>query len=468
MGWERPLDGVEDVAWDELLAGSWEREASGERVVGLLRDIAAGQGDPASLDDLLLDDADYFYTESGTDSGYVAAMPEALRFLARIAAAPATGDRTRVAIIEQIEEMCWAPIDAEGATEAELDARVDTLRAALLDSREALDEVVRLAPHTAPRVARRLAALGAGAYEPRWRGIARPLGHERSYRIASAGPLVLVGGDRFLDPADGTVLATVPPGRGSGVALTDPEGPCFVRRGRAGGLVVWRHRQGNWQRTRVGLPWPLGKLFLTLAADGDELYGWTVSGAVGRVDPRSGRWIGAVARAPRAAENGLHPYRIGDRRFAVMIAGYHPERSVFRLDLTRGSVDRLPIENVHRCITSFRSGLVFNGPRGVRRFDAESGAEIGDPIPASYFSSGCSYEIDGRSYLAIGDIRQIRRVDAETGEPVGAPLPGHRREITAITAAIVAGRPTLISVDGATVRRWDAETGTPWPAPLPE
>lgn len=55
----------------------------------------------------------------------------------------------------------------------------------------------------------------------------------------------------------------------------------------------------------------------------------------------------------------------------------------------------------------------------------------------------------------------VRIWDPTTGLPVGEPLTGHTDCVTAVTTAVVDGRPVVFSgsFDG-TVRMWSAATGT--------
>ncbi|WP_221321323.1 PQQ-like beta-propeller repeat protein [Actinoplanes sp. L3-i22] len=465
MGWERPLDGVEDVPWDELLAGSSEAGATGAILVGVLRDLAAGHGGLGRIEDLLYADADYFYTEYGQDGGYVAALGPAIRFLARIAASnPSRG--TSESIVELIGEMVGAPIERHGATEAELDAAVDGVRAALVDSRGALDEVARLFPVVEPTVAQLFAGLGGGAYEPRWRGVARPFARDSAYQIDVVPGFVVVsswgGAARFLDPGTGETVASFPEyhRQGRSVPFGDPAGPGVLTIANWRGLRRWRHRDGVWKSARIRFR------VAAVAVSGDEIYVRTSGGDIGCLDGRTGKQIGLAVRVPGSEKYGLHPYRIGDRRMVALGNG----RSLLRLDLGRGVVQE-PIEGVHAVLSTFqlrgRTCLaVQTTDDRVRRIDAAAGTPIGVPIPMPRLDGACAYEVGGRPYLAISSGRQILRFDAETGEAAGSPLVGHRREIRGIAAAVIDGRPTLFSVDGSTVRRWDAPTGTPWPAPM--
>ncbi|GGN50383.1 hypothetical protein FHR83_009164 [Actinoplanes campanulatus] len=144
--------------------------------------------------------------------GLLAAAP-VISFLARLAASRPSDAVTRRAV-ETVADLVYAPIDRHDATGAELDEQIDAVRVALLGHRDALEEAARLVPAAGPFAARLLAEAGAGAHEPRWRGIAWPFVRARASEIGVLagpdGPVVALAGDcalRFHQPDNGRLLA---------------------------------------------------------------------------------------------------------------------------------------------------------------------------------------------------------------------------------------------------------------------
>jgi WD40 repeat protein len=108
----------------------------------------------------------------------------------------------------------------------------------------------------------------------------------------------------------------------------------------------------------------------------------------------------------------------------------------------------------------------------VRRWDATTGAPIGDPLTGHTYSVRTVTALtlpDGRALLATaGDDRTVRRWDAATGTPIGNPLTGHTGPVKAITALTPPDGRALLATASTdrTIRRWDATTGTPIGNPL--
>ncbi|MFC4068787.1 hypothetical protein [Actinoplanes subglobosus] len=478
--WDRPLDGVAQVPWEELLAGSEDATANGIEMIRALTAIAAGDevyGNCERIGDMLTPDADFRYSEWGQDFGYGRAAPAVVGFLARIAASH-TDDHTTTTCIEWIENLVNTPIEPVGATDEDVDAHVDAIRSALLDNRAALREAARRLPEFRPVVDRLIAEAGAGAYEPRWRGVARPFAasHATDVGLVDAGrPLVVglhtYGATDFHDPGTGTVVVSSPEWwRESTVwPLDDPAGPMLVT-GKP--RRVWRHRDGAWSARYLGHP--LRSLTVVAVDDGEILIRYARN-VLARLDARTGARIGPEVPLPWGREvhtQSWHPYRSGGRRF-VLVGLNHNEKAL-RIDLDEGVVDGPPLVNPGRFLTSFeldgRTVLVFAADGAMLRVDAESGEGAGDPIEVPRFTawreSACVYRQGDRPMLAVASGRRILRFDARTGAEAGPPMLGHRREVIAVRAAVIGGRPTLFSVDYGTIRRWDAVTGVPWPAPI--
>jgi hypothetical protein len=371
-------------------------------------------------------------------------------------------------------------MDRPDTTDAELDVWADELRAALSTAENALAEAARLVPTLQPAVSA-LASRGyAGSYEPRWRGIARPLVHSPAFSVdvvTSAGRTLLAvpnwkTGPEFRDPSTGDIVAAFPApwprharafADDHGLAVLTADGP---RRGggHRGPLTLWRHDGQDWSPRLIGpriRPWPLLPAVRSVAAGDGEFYVGLSGGGITRHDSRTGTRLGPPLRVP------------DDQRFSLYggpVALATVRGKVYRLDFTAGRAVRAPIDHdVYHRPAAFRLGgrpclAVIPStfpPSEVWRI---SDAVVEPPIKVPSPYAVCAYELGGRPVLAIASDVQIYRYDAETAEPVGPALTGHRRPITGITAGTIDGRPTLFSADRATIRRWDAATGAPWPA----
>ena len=120
-----------------------------------------------------------------------------------------------------------------------------------------------------------------------------------------------------------------------------------------------------------------------------------------------------------------------------------------------------------------RPGLATGGSDGtVRRWDATTGAPIGEPLTGhtSSVSAAAAYTtVEGRPALATASTDgTMRRWDATTGAPIGKPLTGHSGQVWAVVAYTTTERRPALATAGAhrIVRRWDAITGAPIGEPL--
>lgn len=498
--WDRPLDGLDEVPWDELLGANDAAE-----LVSALRSLAGEDGNQDRVYEVLEDnDYDYWYaTVSGKPEGFRPAAAPALRFLARIAAQP-SGFGSHAAL-ELIEIIMDAALDRPTMTGVELDAMVDALRAELDAARPALAEASRLGRAADAPVRNLLAGVDAGvllggAYEPRWRGVARPLLDSPTGRLTVVGGMLITrekSGLVFRSPHDGEPIHTF--------GCPGPEGAWpfagstwdtnvlpfsknemrvhpFVDRDGPGVLTVdaggrhprlWRPVGGDWRATRLVRPGlrlrPSAWRASTVAAHGGECFVGHADGVVLRFDARTG----VPSGQPITLTDNSAMLSVDDDHLMVQRRTPDGERNLIRVALATGRpVDPLfrpsrkpPV----RYVAEGRPRLAFtDGSRPeLYRVDAETGVEIGSPIGIGDLNGFCVYELGGRPRLAVAGYRQVHRLDAETGEPVGPPLFGHRRIVLDVASASVDGRAVLYSADGATVRRWDAETGTPWPAAVP-
>ncbi|QRV80120.1 hypothetical protein RhiJN_08135 [Ceratobasidium sp. AG-Ba] len=95
----------------------------------------------------------------------------------------------------------------------------------------------------------------------------------------------------------------------------------------------------------------------------------------------------------------------------------------------------------------------------VRVWDAETSAQIGDPLTGhSYSVTSVAYSPDGRRIVSGSGDKTVRVWDAETGAQIGDPLAGHSHWVTSV-AYSPDGRRIVSGSDDKTVRVWDAETG---------
>jgi hypothetical protein len=111
--------------------------------------------------------------------------------------------------------------------------------------------------------------------------------------------------------------------------------------------------------------------------------------------------------------------------------------------------------------------IVTAGDGGVlRRWDAETGHEIGPPFKGhDGWVSALKFSPDGHRLVSGGDDRTVRLWNVETGEQIGKPLVGHTDEVW---DAVFSPDGHLVAsggVDG-TVRLWNADTGEPIGEPL--
>lgn len=508
--WDRPLDGLDEVPWEQLLGPHDAAE-----LVAALRSLAEEDWRDQQLCvdhriyDLLGDtDNDYSYaTAYGRTEGFRPAAVPALRFLARIAAQPSGVGSYKA--LELIEVIMDAALDRPSMTGDELDAMVDGLRAEFDAARPALAEAIRLGHHGDIPVSGLLAwvdsgLLLGGAYEPRWRGVARPLLDSPTGRLTVAGGMLVTrekSGLVFRSLHDAVPIHTFPypgpegtrpfPGSTSqpdswfptnkilARPFADSDGPGVLTVDVGGRRTrLWRLDGEGWAAVRLVRPglhlWPSAWRAETVAAHGGECFVGYADGVIVRFDARTGAPCGEpIALAGSAQMLGADDdyltarYLKRDRHGNDLI--------LVRIDLATGRPvgpsfgwsSTLPV----RYTAQGRARLAFvgwSGPgRALYRVDAGTGEQIGLPISMGDLDGFCVYEVGGRPYLAVTGYRQVHRLDAETGEPAGAPLFGHRRIVLDVVSAVVDGRPVLYSADGATVRRWDAETGTPWPAPVP-
>jgi hypothetical protein len=362
-----PLDGVEDVPWDELLTTS-EEPATGARVIAELRALADGGTWTDRLSDLLIEDADYFYTEWGTDCGYGPAAAPVLRFLARIAAAHPS-DETTVAVLDHMVELVSAPVDREGASPEEIDNKIDTVREVLCDSRGLLREAAGHVPARADAVDGLLAGSYSGAYEPRWRGIARELAGSCGYRVdvVRVAQRTLIDTENgLLDPDTGEQV--YPPPSSTGLTLRADWRGWLRRHVEAGRSRTVRQPIGG-ARDRV-LSFPLDGRTYLVRLDAN---------AVRRVDAGTREEIGApipVAQPVAACVLDLDGpvLAVASGRQIHLFDAVSGERTVRALSGHRRALTDLAVADLDGRPTLFSVDGV-----SLRRWDARTGT----PWPAA-------------------------------------------------------------------------------------
>ncbi|QRV94610.1 hypothetical protein RhiJN_22628 [Ceratobasidium sp. AG-Ba] len=107
-----------------------------------------------------------------------------------------------------------------------------------------------------------------------------------------------------------------------------------------------------------------------------------------------------------------------------------------------------------------------SGDKTVRVWDAEKGAQIGDPLAGhSHWVTSVAYSPDGRRIVSGSVDKTVRVWDAETGAQIGDPLAGHSHSVRSVAYSPDGRRIVSGSVD-KTVRVWDAETGAQIGDPL--
>lgn len=489
--WARPLAGIDTVPWADLLGGD------AAPFLDALAVLAAHGGNADAVDDLLSDtDDSYPWGIEDEGFGYRDAAVPALGFLARIAAGPSHIDRAET--IELIDRIAHTEVQRAGRSDAEMDARVDALRAALVDARPALAEAARHPSTSAPVLERLLAGVDAGilpggADQPRWRGVARPFLRTASPRLAAHGGLLALNEETrvvFRSAADGRAVSTlifpnpachetvrvsphtneVKPAARWSEAFVDEHGPGVLVAERRGPRVwLWRPKGTTWRAIRLTRPGvslrSAARRVRAMTAGGGECVVGYGDGVIARFDSLTGTPSGT---SPRLGEpvHDLH-LRAGHGRVAAVLT---PDLIP---DVADGSRIQARVRNPPVFYTASggaRIAAITGGGR-IRRYDPVTGAEVGAPIVAERPAALCVYRWQGRDRLAVAAYRQVLRFDAETGEPLGPPLDGHRSQLRDIASGFVAGRPVLFSLDiraaqepTAIVRRWDAETGKPFPA----
>ena len=110
------------------------------------------------------------------------------------------------------------------------------------------------------------------------------------------------------------------------------------------------------------------------------------------------------------------------------------------------------------------------GDGTVRRWNATTGAPVGDPMtghtgPVTALAAWSGP--DGPMLASGGADGTVRLWNATTGAPIGDPMTGHTGSVRALAAWSGPDGPMLASASGdGTVRRWNATTGAPVGDPM--
>jgi hypothetical protein len=200
-------------------------------------------------------------------------------------------------------------------------------------------------------------------------------------------------------------------------------------------------------------------------------------GTVRRWDATTGAPIGEPLTGHTGQVNAVATYTV-DGRPALASGGV--DGTVRRWDATTGAPIGEPLTGhtgqvniVATYTVDGRPGLVSGSNDGtVRRWDATTGKQAGprrrrasqhskDDTGLGWVVALAACTVDGRPALASGGIdRTVRRWDATTGAPIGEPLTGHTGPVLALAAYTIANESRLASVgaDG-NLLLWDAVSG---------
>ncbi|GAA2716704.1 hypothetical protein [Actinoplanes palleronii] len=396
MDWSRPLDGLEDVAWDEFERGG----AVAADLASLARATPERARPIADDIDLLLEHCNIYQP---------AAVP-AVGFLARIAAAHPC-DEVSAQALRLIDEIAFGWTD--GATDEERQARRAELRTVLVSSVPALREAARVVPGVRRQALRQVEQISTGVlpggfWDPRWHGVARAFVDRAAARVR----VVTVGGRSLLltigfggpaafwDPATGEPVGPARPRDGDGdvggpLILTKAELAAagrglpeveFLALGKAAGHARLRRWRG-WSRLVPRASSPLDRIKgarVPYESAGRPCVAIGVSGALRRFDATTGDEIGAeIAFGDGDLPPAVCAYQQDGR--TILAVGAH--RQIHRLDAATGEpagplLDGHPEEVTGLAATSVggRPTLYAATEQGVFRWDARTGT----PWPAAF------------------------------------------------------------------------------------
>ncbi|KAE9385107.1 WD40 repeat-like protein, partial [Gymnopus androsaceus JB14] len=103
-----------------------------------------------------------------------------------------------------------------------------------------------------------------------------------------------------------------------------------------------------------------------------------------------------------------------------------------------------------------------SGDKTVRIWDANTGAQIGDPLHGhdNWVSSSVAFSPDGTRIVSGSGDKTVRIWDANTGAQIGDPLHGHDNWVSSVAFSPDGTRIVIVSGSSdETVRIWDANTG---------
>ncbi|MFE6848298.1 hypothetical protein [Streptomyces sp. NPDC057686] len=211
--------------------------------------------------------------------------------------------------------------------------------------------------------------------------------------------------------------------------------------------------------------------------EGEPVVRWGVGWAAGTmVDDRFGQealgedadWVRAVAtavvdgRLVAVAASGTKTVRVWDldngRRVGEPATGQHDgEPSTGRTDW------------VCTMATNGHSVAVTGGWKTMRVWDLTTGEQVGEPLVGHNGGvwAVAAAVVNGRPVVVTGGYdRTVRLWDLTTRKPVGEPLTGHTGVIRAVATAVVEGRPVAVTGGPQSLRVWDLTTGQQIGEPL--
>ncbi|MFJ4472011.1 WD40 repeat domain-containing protein [Streptomyces sp. NPDC089424] len=206
----------------------------------------------------------------------------------------------------------------------------------------------------------------------------------------------------------------------------------------------------------VPLTLPDGRMRMGVA--GDE-YGFCLW------DGESGRLLGDAVGDDRIYEVAAGVQSDGRPVFVgAGVHGLHLWDAVTGQPLTRPLDHVEPVAVTVATLTDGRSLIVTGDSQGVQRWQGDlcevpGGAEIDAPYIRTLATA---YMQDGRALIVAvaEDDEVVRRWDAETGEEIGVPIPT-QGDYMRIAVAAVSGRMRLFTADRDAVRQWDLLSGEP-------
>jgi WD40 repeat protein len=253
------------------------------------------------------------------------------------------------------------------------------------------------------------------------------------------------------------------------VIYRSPAGLVELVSAAAGQVMRWNVESGQlltaFQRTAeasadywepASLTFPDGRMRIGVA--GDE-YGFCLW------DGESGRLLGDAVGDDRIYEIAAGVQSDGRPVFVgAGVHGLHLWNPVNGQPLTQPLDHVEPAAVTLATLTNGRSLIVTGDSEGVQRWQGDlCELPVGAQIDAPHIDTlTTAYMQDGRALIvAVAEEGEVvRRWDAETGEEIGVPIPT-QGEYMRIAAAAVSDRTRLFTADRGVVRQWDLLSGEP-------